>query len=690
MNRNLFFISCLFFCASALSYELPKEEDKPHIYFEADESQYKRQEDLLYLKGNVKVVEKNRGEGLLDRTLRGEEIFVYISSKTAVSPGAAVAEEGVNALYGERAVLAWGEKSLSLEHVTSSYDGWKIIDAEKGSIKGKKHKYKNVKLTSCFEENPHYYIKLGSMTITPKRKLWGTNAVFYIKKVPVFYLPVIYRPLGTDKDYITYISVGYDDRNGVGLKTTTVYHFNQNAIGKFLADYYTKSRFGAGLEFIYDRAHDFKSRFSGYVIPEPQTSFTRWGLNGGYWQKLAGEEGRATYFAQAQFRLMSDKYFNNDYFRSNPYAVSPDRNMSAAVVRQTPKTTSRVSYQRIDSAPEVKNIFVKALETRPRLDFSAAPFGVYLPLLNTVTAYYDASETSGISYFNKTAGAQWTMFKAIPVVKNISLLPSAFYRQNVTFSSPLNDNDMWVGRYGTGLNLRFDTLLGSLDLLHSFVRRLEPNNFTADTNAQDRGTETNSLAAQTFFRPNRLAYFKLASSYDFRRLRGLSRDFEDRLGPIIADAAYTPSATFNLFAQDVYRIGGGNEAFVLQADIGRREGNSLGFGLANYSSSPRSYIISQSASWRPKAGTWGFEAGLSTQADMEGFRVETLRSFLKTLTIYKNFHDFETIWRVRFRPGVREFIFSANLKFDHSKKRVRSEKEAEKFPWRKEGQARDD
>lgn len=696
-SRFALLLAPALFASGALGYDLPDPGGKPHIGFEADRADYNRAADSIRLSGHVKIKETGRPEELPGRELFGEDFTVYPASAVVLSSGGVLVKEGENAFYGENAAFDWAVRSATLSYVSASYGSWRVMDSDQMSLAaGTEQKYKKVRITSCNLKDPHYYIKLNNLSVIPGRRVFGTGAVVYLENTPVFYLPVFYKPLGTENKYVTYLTMGYDKRSGASAKTTTVYNFTPKVTGKLFLDYFTNLGFGLGPEFSYRDPAKANGSVSGYYIKENGTSNKRWGVTGGYWLKLRDtlndtDSDGELYFTQSQFRLMSDPYFNNDYNRSNPYAVSPDQNASLAVVRQTRKTTLRLSYIRQD----VMNgdTFMKTYEARPKLEYNTAPFRVLkLPVLNTVTANYESAMTNTTGYYLSKANARWTVDKSY-YVRGFSLIPSAFYDQTVLLSPYAPDmtarqNDMWTGRVGGSFGVRHNIFWGgTAEIKETFVRRLATNTFSRDGASDDRGNETNALSLANFFRPSRDTYLVFSSTYDFRDLRSRSRDFTDRISPFVLNFAYNPRPELTVFFNDTYSIGDGNQAFAVQADYGGVEGNRMGLGLSNYKTDPSSYIINHTFNWFPKGRSWGIAAGLGYNIRMHGFSPDTFSLYSKEFTLYKTFHDFNTVWNVRFRPGVQAFNFNINLRFNTVTSRIVSEREAQRFwyPWRDSG-----
>ena len=693
------------FCGAvrALAADLPSSTGTPHMDFEADTAQYSRSSETLTLQGHVKIIETERPAGLPDRVLRGETFFITPSSGVVISSGALLMEEAGNAIYGENGAFNWHDRHGTMAHVTSTYGMWRILDAQQAEFDGNTHHYKNLAITSCGEEKPDYTIHLGSLKVVPGDYLFGTNAVMYIHKIPVFYFPIIYKPLGTGNTFVTYLDAGYDSHGGDFLKTSTVYSPSKNLTTKLFLDYFTKIKLGTGGEVDFNDS-DTRSTLSFYRVREPDAAQDRWGVTGGLWHKLGDDMtcpscNGALYYTQAQMRLVSDPDFNNDFFRSNPYAISADRTASAAVVRQTKVTTTRVSYIRNESASADLSSFSKTLESRPRLDFQTAPLAGPLKLLNLFTASFDSSQTSTTNYYLRTGEARWTLQKSVPVTRNASLFSSVFYDHTVLFAPETPDglgtrNNQSTGRYGMTANLRTKfSPTAYIDWGYGFTQRLAPNSWSVDGSTNDTGEELNMATVRYYYRPSTAIYFQTAGGFDLRNLQDSTTRWvmADRLQPVSSETGWKASDKVFVFARDTYQVGQGNQAFLIQSDFGKLGGNTMSLGVSNYKSSPGTFMLNQAFVWMPSSATWHLDAGVNWAVFTDGLSITGASLPMKTITLYKDYHDFHTEWKLQKRPGVTNIAVKLNVKFNPRGARVAGKSEADKtwYPWRKEEQVRD-
>ncbi len=677
---------------NAAAYELPSSTGTHRVSFEADEAAFNEYTRVINLQGNVRLEELSPA-GKQQKLIRARSLTVNMDSRTVVSPADFVMDDDTGTIYGKSGFMDYGSESGRINNGRFAYRSFifkgKVVAFDKDS-----YTYKRASLTSCDVEPPHYLLRASRIYLVPGRYFLAYNTVFFLGRIPIFYFPVLYKPVGGGTPFVSIFRPGYDQRNGLFIKSSYVFRVNPETRAKLYLDYFEKRGFGTGGELDFRRPEKDITDVSLYRIREYGSARDRWGMNGGYWHLFNrfNESDPAQYYSQGFFRLLSDPKVNNDFFRSNPFAVSPDEQASAALTRKTSYTVTRLSAYGRETNSADYSTFRKANSSIPRLDFNTVPFSVlHLPVLNSFTAYFENARDAGADYTQKRGDAVWTVSQALPIVRHITLSPSVFYDQSILISTVPGKDDTWTGRYGGGATLRYDRLWGSFDLGYAYKRRLQHNKLQEDTQAPDRGQETNSVLSQLFVMPRFNTYYKLSTSYDLRTYYDGS--FQKRLAPITAEIYYAPRPMVDIFATETYSLSGGSKSFVTQVNVGDKE-NYIGGGIANYSTAPHDWIFSNVFGFRPWRGSgWRAEAVLRYRLRAEGrFSYGDLTFFEKGITLYRDFHDFRTKWDFRERSGgVREFFFYVNLKISEPARKDDLEDRSREFwhPWRKEGEVRD-
>jgi len=418
----------------------------------------------------------------------------------------------------------------------------------------------------------------------------------------------------------------------------------------------------------------------------------RWGINGGYWWQVhdssdsLNQDG-AIYFSQLEVREVSDAGFNDDFFRSNPYVVTPDKITRASIVRQSKTNTLRASYSNRSQLNPDDKTFSNAEETLPRLEWILNPFAIKElgGIVNNASFSLNNTKIGDYDFVQYLQG-RWVTSKDFKPHRNFTLTPSAFYDQQIILKDPTNnDEDKFVSRYGGQLNLRSDLKTGLLDIGYRYEKRSTSGSLTTDTDAFDNGEESNLIYIQNYYIPAPGFYFKLASGYNLRNSLE-SWDIKNRVEPLLGEIGYfSPYSGTNIYVQNLYDIDSGNQAFVLDALFRQTPaGGYLNFGMTNYSSDRNTFLFTTKFMLAPKKLTWRADMGLDFSASDS-----VVHSYSKFIRVFKDFHDFSLMFGVRDRNQNLSFAFRVNIICGKGPNRPAQDRINEFwYPWRDEAAPR--
>ena len=687
-------IICCLFCAALMAqqidgasfaYDLPLSTAPHKVEFASDEAYFFDEDKTIVLKGRVKLDELEQGN-ILVRTITAKELYINLASDMIVAPYDIIINQNGTVIRGGSGKINYLKNEGYINN--GRIEAKNIIFRGKSIKFGKGHfVYKKASITTCDREPPHYKIKASRLDLIPGKRFVAYNTFFYLGKVPIFYFPILYKPLGKGTPFSSSFFPGYDKRNGVYLKSNYMYRFDKYTKGKLFLDYFSRKGFGVGGEYDYHNRARNISNLSVYRIKEYGSSHDRLGLNGGYWHFFNPGNSGVSYYSQSFFKWLSDPDFNNDFFRSNPFAVSPNKQANIAFTRQTARTVTRVSAASRYERNATSNSFQKTYESAPKINFNIMPSKFKkLPFLHSFSGNFESSKNSGVSYYQKRGNANWTMSNNFRLSDRVTLYPAAFLDESVVLSTA-SQAASWIGRYGTNLNLRYDRIFGSFDLKYSYRRRLQSNKFKSDDLSADRGEEIKTVGYEIFLRPNYNMYFRSAADYDLRDY--FSKSALRRVSPITAEFYFTGKNLFSFYAQNIYSPCAGNQSMVSQIHMGTDK-NYIGFGLANYKTSKDTYIFNNTVGFKPPGSSWRLESVFRYQlAKKNGLLLKDISFFEKTFILYKDFHDFRTMWKFTRRPNVNEFFFLVNLKINSKIEKKSDKSDAYWYPWRKENQIRD-
>lgn len=182
---------------------------------------------------------------------------------------------------------------------------------------------KKVILTPCRSEggeSPPISLHARKAKVIDKRtiKAWGVS--FYLKSVPVFYLPYIERSLDAS---IFHVVLGESGNWGPYIQTTTTFNLSSNLVSKSSLDYLSRRGLGLGQDFKWKSKNDHWSLKSYYISDdEPRDSDEpddylndneRWAIRTRYTNRRTERQ-----YLMSRINWLSDPdvledFFNEDY-----------------------------------------------------------------------------------------------------------------------------------------------------------------------------------------------------------------------------------------------------------------------------------------------------------------------------------------------------------------------------------------
>ena len=692
---------------------LPAPQGDGFVYFTADNATVEPNNKKINLTGHVTLIQKTP-DGK-KRTVTGENITFDEPNTTISSLGPIVVEDGQGGVVrGQNVTVNYTTKDFKADHLATEYPPLRVLSAKEISSKNGKQILRDAEVTCCDCPDPHYTLSVGKLTISPQKRVFVTNAVLKLDGFPVFYLPVFWRSLDSQKPWTTYVDFTQSDKVGFGLLTSSVFKPVWGFRPTLNLDYYTKSGVGMGLglnavtsptlhgtgEFYYINDHNAQN------ISLANTK--RWGIQGGYWWEMYdssdhfNNEHGALYQFQTQFRQVSDPYFNDTFFRSNPYIFMPDQDTSVSISRQTRRSTLRINYQEKDIFSWDRQKFLAEERVLPEIKYMQLPFND--PLLHLAHRFEaDFNNTSLLQEDNREgpyqrrAHARWTSEKSFRLLRGLTFVPAVFYDQTVTFNDKqYHSKDAWVGRVGTDQNLQMRTVLGSTNFGYQFTKRLSTGTLSTDHLSADKGVERNRLYVDHYYRPNFQTYVRFQSGfilgdYAYNPVNGQGRDItwqhlKTHIEPLLAEIGYTSAGgAVNIFLQNQYDLIEKNVHFIAQTNW-MIKNQLLGIGLNNFADNTAAnsqyqtqadrYTLTTTWGLRPPSQKWLIDLGI----DASLYR-GSVTGFNKLVRLSRDFHDARLEFSVRHRNHNLSFAFRFNLLCGAGKRTAAPSEDTYLYPW---------
>lgn len=728
--RKIWFIPLLLIGPLELSAQpertLPAPDGDGFVYFTADNATVEPNAKKLNLTGNVLLIQK-MPDGK-KRTVTGENITYDQQNTTISSVGPVVLEDGQGSVIrGQNVTANYTTKDFKADTLTTEYPPLRVLKAKEISAKNGKYLLRNAEVTCCDCEDPHYTLSVGKLTVSPQKRVFGTNALLKLDGFPVMYLPVFWRSLDSQKPWTTYVNFTQSNKVGFGVLTSSVFKPVLGLRPVLNLDYYTKSGLGIGGGLTAVTSPILRGSGEYYYINDHAAdtrkldSTKRWGLRGGYWWEMYDSSDHfnnpsgALYQLQTQFRKVSDPYFNDSFFRGNPYIFMPDQETNLAVSRQTRRTTLRVSYQEKEIFAWNKQEFMAEKRVLPEVKYALLPFNdPFLKLSHRFEA--DFNNTSSLQYRNnrpdkegpyqRQGHARWTTEKSVRLGRHFTFLPSMFYDQKVTLEDTnYNDKDAWVGRVGTDLNFQTRSLIGTTNVGYQFTKRLSTGTASSDHLSPDKGIERNRVYLTNYYRPSFNTHVRLEagfnlSDYTYDLTTGIGREIawdhlKERVEPFLVEWGYnSPDGAVNFFIQDQYDLVEKNVNFIAQSNF-MIKNQLIGLGFNNfadytdpgslYTTQADRYTVTTTWGLRPASKKWLIDFGLGTS-----FYRGHVDSFNKTVRLVRDFHDARLDFTLRKRNSNLSFALRFTVLCGAKNRQdTRLPEDTYMYPWRHENDLRD-
>lgn len=292
----------------------------------------------------------------------------------------------------------------------------------------------NTELTTCELPDPSWKFGADRLKVNVLGYATGRNIVFYVKDIPVLYLPWIAFPVVREKKSgLLFPRFGYSNTRGVQLGIPVYWVVSPSQDVLLDLDLLSKRGVGTGLDYRYIRTRGSEGHFGGYQIYDLLQKHWRWQI---------GQSHKEIFSADMNLRvdvnLNSDRKFLGDYGeKSGEYnRQSSDTTLNALKTWQHYALTTHLSY--IEDMYAANNS--RTLQTLPEIGAAGVR-----QQLGTAPLYFDAD--AGIANFYREALSSGQRFSTFP---RVTLLQARHDNFNATFFAGAHVNGYHTDRDKSG------------------------------------------------------------------------------------------------------------------------------------------------------------------------------------------------------------------------------------------------
>lgn len=355
----------------------------------AGSMEYIKAREVILASGNV-VIRSG------DEELRADSVTLNVQTQEAQASGNVVFTKGKSVWRGKTLNYNFSTGAWRTGAFDSYYDPFFV--AAESSYRTNETEYilNGAVITTCTNAAPHrhYTLSCRRIRLVPGDKLMGSGAVVRFGRVPVFYLPWLYRSL-SDRAVGFSAEAGYRNRMGAFLLTSTKYWMSPVFRGITQVDYRSERGPAVGQEvgWFLDKEAG-QGKLYGYYAADSGAKEDYDGVD-----REDVDEGRYRFsFAHQQtlspqdyFLLdatyLSDEFLLEDFFDSDYRASFQPQNHATLTHRSDDMTMGLSAYKRL-------NDFYTTVERLPEgfLDISRMQVG-------NSSLYYESRNS--VSFLNK-------------------------------------------------------------------------------------------------------------------------------------------------------------------------------------------------------------------------------------------------------------------------------------------------
>jgi LPS-assembly protein len=395
----LFFLICCL-ASPATAIEMPVFDENIHI--NADHMSQSSRDGEYTAEGNVVVLWK----GL---NLVADQVRYNVATHIINASGSVVMSKGATVLKGDKLVLNMDTSLAEMDAtlLTVPETGMSVTSEKLIRINENEFSATTTELTMCDMPDPSWKFGADKLKVNLLGYATGRNVIFYVKDVPVLYLPWIAFPVVMEKrSGLLFPRFGYSKASGAQLDIPAYWVISPSQDLQLDLDIMSRRGVGTGIDYRYIRTRGSEGHISVYQIYDQVENRWRWQL---------AQEHKEIFSTDANLRMAvnatSDRTFSNVFGeKSGDYnRQSSDTTINTLKTWQNYAITSYLRYNEDLYAPDNRS----TVQTLPSLGVTAVRHAIYsLPL------YFDLDASADNLY--REAGPTGQRLHLFP---RITLLP---------------------------------------------------------------------------------------------------------------------------------------------------------------------------------------------------------------------------------------------------------------------------
>ncbi len=274
------------------------------IKITADSIGYDKKDDSYNASGSVRI-EWNGA------VLTSDTATLSNRDSQATAVGNVLIEKGEDTLSADSASLNLDSQlgELTNGNLFVKRGNFHVFGAEMQKTGENDYRLKKGYFTTCEGRVPSWKFSASELDVTREEYAVGKNAVFYIKDIPVLYLPYIIYPVATERQSGFLIpKAGVSSIKGFSLEVPYYLVISPSQDVTFFGDIMSKRGAGLGADYRYILRSGGKGELQPFLIYDTERDWMRGSLRGTHQQSFS-----PTLFFRADLDMTLDRDFYKDF-----------------------------------------------------------------------------------------------------------------------------------------------------------------------------------------------------------------------------------------------------------------------------------------------------------------------------------------------------------------------------------------
>lgn len=248
-----------------------KKSKKIPVEVTADKLELREGKNLVIGRGNVDIYYE-------DIHIHADRIQLNTKTGKGLASGHVVIEDKKSKITGRKSFFNIHSKKGEIFDAEGNFASEYFFTGKKIKKLGdEKYKIYNGTLTTCFGKKPTWMFKCDYADLTMENYAFLKNPTFWVKDIPLLYLPYGYIPLKSKRATgFLFPNIGTSSKDGFFMNNSFFWAINDQVDATVYLDYMEKKGVRPGLEFRYIPTQKMFGQFNGFYLEEKDTGNEFW------------------------------------------------------------------------------------------------------------------------------------------------------------------------------------------------------------------------------------------------------------------------------------------------------------------------------------------------------------------------------------------------------------------------------